>query len=91
MKCSDESKICRPQKCPVYLRLPYLGDFSERITKTIRHHVEKTFMSVNMRTVFSTKSILPKSTKDVLPSLTKSKVVYQFKCAHCDSVYVEEH
>ena len=45
-------------------------------------------MSVNMRIVFSTKSILPKSTKDVLPSLTKSKVVYQFKCAHCDSVYV---
>ena len=88
MKCSDESKICGPQKCPVYLRLPYLGDFSERITKTIRHHVEKTFMSVNMRTVFSTKSILSKSTKDVLPSLTKSKVVYQFKCAHCDSVYV---
>ena len=88
MKCSNESKMCGPQKCPVYLRLPYLGDFSERITKTIRHHVEKTFMSVNMRTVFSTKSILPKSTKDVLPSLTKSKVVYQFKCAHCDSVYV---
>ena len=88
MQGRDLPKIFGPQKCPVYLRLPYLGEFSERISKSVRHHVEKTFLSVNLRTVFSTKSILPKSTKDVLPSLTKSKVVYQFKCAHCDSVYV---
>ena len=77
-----------PQKCPVYLHLPFLGEHSERITKAIRSCVGKIFFSVNLRTVYSTKKILPKNRKDVLPSQSQSNVIYKFSCKHCDSVYV---
>ena len=77
-----------PKKCPVYLHLPFMGEHSERMAKAIRSCVEKTFFCVNLRTVFSTKKILPKNRKDVLPSLSKSNVIYKFSCKHCESVYV---
>ena len=57
-----------PKKCPIYLHLPYLGEFSERMANSIRNTVEKSLNAVNFRVVFSTKKILPKNRKGVLPS-----------------------
>jgi hypothetical protein len=84
----DKPIIFGPKKCPVYLKLPYLGNKSETCGKTIRAIVHCTFNSVNLRLIFSTRSILPASRKDVLPVHHLSNIVYKFTCKRCDCAYI---
>ena len=76
-----------PEKCPVYLHLPWLGSVSTRFEKQVKSAVKECFSTVEPRVVHSTKELLPATNKDVLPALQKSNVIYQFSC-HCDSRYV---
>ena len=76
-----------PEKCPVYLRLPWLGSVSTRFEKQVKSAVKQCFSAVEPRVVYSTKELLPATNKNVLPALQKSNVIYQFSC-HCDSRYV---
>ena len=76
-----------PEKCPVYLRLPWLGSVSTRFEKQVKSAVKQCFFAVEPRVVYSTKELLPATNKDILPALQKSNVIYQFSC-HCDSRYV---
>ena len=69
-----------PQKCPVYLKLPWIGNSSLRF-ESLR------FFAVNPRVVYSTKKALPSIQKDCVPATQKSSVVYEFTC-QCDSGYV---
>ena len=89
-KCLDSStnpRVFGPEKCPVYLRLPYIGKVSGRFEKQIKEIVQKTYGSVRLRTVFQTRKPLNGICKDRSPSHVKNNVIYQFKC-HCDSVYL---
>ena len=76
-----------PKKCPVYLRLPWLGSVSTRLEKQVKSAVKQCFTAVEPHAVYSTNELLSATNKDVLPALQKSKVIYQFSC-HCDSRYV---
>ena len=77
-----------PQKCPVYLKLPWIGQISEsHFEKSLKNIIQKTFYSSKLRCIFSTKSILPSTPKDSLPALLSSNVVYEFKC-ECGARYV---
>ena len=76
-----------PERCPVYLRLPWLGFVSTRFEKQIKSAVKQSFCAVEPRVVYSTNELLFATNKDVLPALQKSNVIYQFSC-HCDSRYV---
>ena len=76
-----------PEKCPVYLRLPWLGSVSTRFEKQVKSAVKQCFSAVEPRVVYSTKELLPATKKNVLPTLQKSNMIYQFSC-HCDSRYV---
>ena len=73
-----------PEKCSVYLRLPWLGSVSALFEKRVK---SASFSAVEPRVVYSTNELLPATNKDVLPALQKSNVIYQFSC-HCDSRYV---
>ena len=75
------------EKCPVYLRLPWLGSVSTRFEKQVKSAVKQCFSAVEPRVVYSTNELLPATNKDVLPALQKSNVIYQFSC-HCDGRYV---
>ena len=55
------------QKCPVYLRLPWLGGICERFTKQITQTVQRCYFSFIVYVVFHTKSILVSIRKDVPP------------------------
>ena len=77
-----------PKKCSVYLKLPWFGEKSEKMSKLVKNSVESTYNCVKVCPVFSSKQILPSSQKDVLPSHEKSNVIYEFECAHCKSAYV---
>ena len=77
-----------PRKCPVYLKLPYLGDTSEKVSKVIRSNVEEVYNSVKVRIIYSTRSCFPASRKDAIPILSISNVIYQYKCKNCDCSYI---
>ena len=76
-----------PQKCPVYLKLPWIGDSSSHFERNIKMSINNCFGSVQPRIIFSTRRIWPITHKDVLPTLKQSNVVYQYVC-RCDSRYV---
>ena len=83
----SNDKVYGPKKCPVYLHLPYIGAISERFERQTIKAVSSCFGSVLVRTIFSSRTVLPSSTKDRLPIHNKSNVVYKFVC-HCDQWYV---
>ena len=76
-----------PQKCPVYLKLPWIGNSSLRFESQIKQAITNCFFAVNPRVVYSTKKALPSIQKDCVPATQKSSVVYEFTC-QCDSGYV---
>ena len=76
-----------PQKCPVHLKLPWIGDSSLRFESQIKQAISNCFFAVNPRVVCSTKKALPSIQKDCVPATQKSSVVYEFTC-QCDSGYV---
>ena len=76
-----------PEKCPVYLRVPWISKPSTNLEKEVKTSVESCYGCVNTRLVFTSKCMLPVICKDVLPTIQKSFVVYEYKCI-CDSRYV---
>ena len=76
-----------PEKCPVYLRVPWIGKPSTNWEKEVKTAVESCYGSVSTRLVFTSKRMLPVARKEVLPAIQKSFVIYEYKC-HCDSRYV---
>ena len=73
-----------------YFVLPYIGDYSTYTKKRIMK-IYKKFCKLDkrVRLIFSTSKIKNYfSTKDTLPKCFKSHVVYQYKCARCNSCYV---
>ena len=76
-----------PDRCSVYLRLPYIGSNSNVYGMRVKTAVTKCFYSVSPRIIFCSRPILPGATKDVLPTLHKSDVIYQYTCS-CDQKYV---
>ena len=77
-----------PEKCPVYLRVPWIGKPSTNLEKEVKTAVESCYGSVSTRLVFTSKRMLPVAHIDVLPIIQKSSVINKYKC-HCDSRYVE--
>ena len=74
-------------KCPVYLKLPWIGNVSLRFEKQIRSTIQRCYGALEPRIIYSTRPAFPSVHKDVLPTLQKSLVVYQYVCC-CDSKYV---
>ena len=72
-----------PEKCPVCLRLSWLGSVSTRFENQIKSAVKQCFSALEPRVVYSTNELLPATNKDVLPALQKSNVIYQSSC-RCD-------
>ena len=76
-----------PQKCPVYLKLPWVGKIFLNFEKQTKIAINRCYQAVEPRIIFTTRKILPAVYKDVLPSLQQSMVVYQYVC-RCDCRYV---
>ena len=76
-----------PEKCPLYLKVPWIGKASIGLEKNVKAAVESCYGSVTTRVAFTSKRMLPVARKDVLPTTLKSSVVYEYSC-HCDSRYV---
>ena len=64
-----------PQKCPVYLKLPWIGDSSLRFESQIKQAITNCFFAVNPRIVYSTNKGPSVHSKGVLSCHTK-----KFRC-----------
>ena len=84
---SKKDKPIGPTKCPIYLKLPWIGQISETFWQLIKLITEQTFFVDRFVGIFSTKTILPHTHKESLPASSSNCVVYKFKCK-CGSHYV---
>ena len=76
-----------PEKCSVYLKIPWIGNVSLKFKKQTKNAANKCFGSVFTRAIFLTRKMMPSIRKNRLPSIQRSNVIYKYLC-HCDSVYV---
>ena len=77
-----------PEKCPLYLRVPWIGKPSTNLEKKVKTSVQSCYGSVSTPLVFTSKRMLPVARKDALPTMQKCSVIYEYKW-HYDSRYVE--
>ena len=77
-----------PQKCPVYLKLPWIGKISLKFETQTKIAINRCYQAAEHRIIFTTRKILPAVYKNVLPYLQQSMVVYQYVC-RCDCRYVD--
>ena len=78
---------CTVNKCPVYLRLPYIGSRGERFAKSIITAVGKCYFSAAVRVIFQNRTAFISMRKDVLPPQHVISVIYKYTCS-CGSDYI---
>ena len=83
---SSEKQI-GPEKCPDYLKLPWIGNVSSKFENHINKAIKSCFYAVKPRAVYNTRVMLPSAKKDSVPTTQKSCVVYEFSC-RCEARYV---
>ena len=76
-----------PDRDRVFLRLPWLGNVSNRYRKQVTETVMDCYPQVKPQVVFTTRPAFNGRTKDVLPTTSRSFVVYHFTCS-CELTYV---
>ena len=75
------------EMCPVYLKLPWIGNVSSKFENQINKAITSCFYAVKPRVVYSTRPMLPSAKKDSVPTTQKSCVIYEFSC-RCEARYV---
>ena len=80
-------KTFGPEKCPVYQKLPWIGNVSSKFENQINKGITSCFYAVKPRVVYNTRVMLPSAKKDSVPTTQKSCVVYEFSC-RCEARYV---
>ena len=73
-----------PEKCPVYLRAPWIGSASQQLERQVKSAVQNCSGAVSPRLIFSSQCMLPAAKKDVLLANQRNMVIYEDVC-HCDS------
>jgi len=76
-----------PKKCQIYLKLPWLGDYSSRFESRISNIISSSFPALRLLCCFSSRSIFSTTNKDVLPMHNLSNLVYSFTCV-CERMYI---
>ena len=76
-----------PQRCPVPIKLPFLGLTSSKCERELKVMTRQCFYSVEPRVIFTSRPILSHVLKDHIPETDTSLVIYQFECC-CKSNYV---
>ena len=66
-------KTFGPEKCPVYLKLPWIGNVSSKFENQINKASTSCIYAVKPRVVYSTRVMLPSAKKDSVPT-TQTKL-----------------
>ena len=65
-------KPCGPEKCPVYLKLPWIGNVSSKVKNQISKAITSCYYAVKPRVVYNPRVMLPSGKKDCVPTTQKS-------------------
>ena len=71
----------------MYLKLPWLREWSIRFDNRISHIISSAFPALKMLCCFSSRSTFSTTNKDILPLITLSNLVYSVTCA-CERRYI---
>ena len=77
----------KEQRCPLYIKLPWIGNRSIAFEQQIKKAVRACFDDAEVRTSYTTRLLMNFTIKDSIPTLLRNKIVYQFKCL-CGERYV---
>ena len=75
-------KLFGPEECPVYLKLPWIGNVSSKFENQINKAITSCYYVVKSRVVYNTRVMLPSAKKDCVPTTQKSCVVYELSCRY---------
>ena len=74
----------------VYLKLPYLGDASDKFTKYFKTHLSRAYPQLDFKFIlynnFSIGNFF--KIKDPLPWDLRSNIIYEYKCDACQASYI---
>ena len=76
-----------PRLCPLYVKLPWIGERSTVLQKQLQSSVKSCFGPAYVRVCHATTPLMKFHLKDPLPTLASNNVVYMFKCL-CGKRYV---
>ena len=83
-----KTKVASAQRCPVYLRLTWLCEISDRFADQISACIRRCYFASNLPVVYRTRTVLPPGRKDVLPHPQHSSaLIYSFRCT-CGLQYI---
>ena len=68
-----------PEKCPVFLTLPWIGNVSSKFENQINKAITSCFYAVKPRVVYSTRVMLPSAKKDSVPTTRKVVLFVNFR------------
>ena len=77
---SAAEKPIGPEKCLVYLKLPWIGNLSSKFENQISKAITSSYYAAKPHVVYSTRVMLPSAKKDCIPAIQKSCVVREFSC-----------
>ena len=75
------------EKCPIYLKFPWIGNVSEAFISKIKLVTEGTFFASKVNCIFSQRTTLPPTPKELLAAYTTSCIISDYKC-ECDARYL---
>ena len=76
-----------PSKCPVYVRFPWIGSFSQLIADIFSCSVSCCYNASMVQTIFTTWAAIHSIHMDVLPISQQSNSIYKFQCC-CNATYI---
>ena len=79
--------IYKCPKCPVYIRLHWIGSPSQLIADKISSSVTCCYNVAIVGTIFTTWAVFRSTQKDVLPIFQQSNLIYKFQCC-CNATYI---
>ena len=82
-----QEKPHQAKLCPLYAKLPWIGDRSIAYEKLIKKSVQACFHAADLRISYQTRPLMRFKVKEQLPTLLNSKIIYEYKCL-CDQRYV---
>ena len=74
-----------PEKCPVLLTLPYVGEKSTQNKRNIKKMTEKVYCEAKPRVNFTSSSVLSPKWKDLISDKENSCVVHNLECCCSNS------
>ena len=89
-KINPPQQISTVPKLPIYIRFPYQGYTSYKISNDIRKLTRKLFPQIQLNLIFTNKHTISSlfKHKERLPASLCSSLVYQFTCEECNSSYI---